>query len=95
MDIYTIIGSTIMALLGSITHTLMWIKSWEELTKFENVRTILLGIIVGFLYGVLRVEHGFPDSVMSFVVGYTAKDFLDWLVEKFKPYREKVEVEVE
>lgn len=75
--------TVLLSVLGSFTNVLMWIKSWQELTDFEATKTIALGFVVGILYYLLRVEHGFPDSIMSFVVGYASNDFLSWIIEKF------------
>jgi hypothetical protein len=74
-----------MCVLGAFTNVLLWIKSWREITSFEATKTLLLGLIVGILWFFMRVEHNVPDSVISFVVGYCAKDILDAIVEKFKP----------
>jgi prepilin signal peptidase PulO-like enzyme (type II secretory pathway) len=77
--------TVLMAVLGSFANVLMWIKSWEELTSFEASRTVLIGFVVGVLWYFMRVEHGVPDSVVTFVVGYTAKDVIEAVVERFKP----------
>ena len=74
-----------LSVLGAIANVLLWIKSWEEVTSVEAVRTVLLGMIVGILWYFMRVEHGVPDSVVSFVVGYTAKDVLEGIIERFRP----------
>ncbi len=74
-----------MSVLGAVANVLLWAKSWRDLTGFEAAKCILLGAIVGILYYVLRVEHGFPDSAVSFAVGYSAKDMIEALVEKLKP----------
>jgi uncharacterized membrane protein YoaK (UPF0700 family) len=77
--------TVLMAVLGSFANVLMWIKSWDELTSFEASRTVLTGLVVGVLWYFMRVEHGVPDSVVTFVVGYTAKDVIESVVERFKP----------
>jgi len=32
----------------------------------------------------VRTERNLPDSLISFVIGYTAKDFIEALIERFK-----------
>jgi hypothetical protein len=77
-----------MSVLGAFTNVLLWIKSWSELSSFEASKTLVLGIIVGILWYFMRVEHNLPDSVVSFVVGYTAKDIIEAVVQKFKPLQQ-------
>jgi hypothetical protein len=79
------ISTVAMSVLGALASVLVWAKSWRDLTGFEALKCILLGAIVGVLYYVLRVEHGFPDSAVSFAVGYSAKDMIEALVERLKP----------
>jgi hypothetical protein len=85
MALELFITTVCMSILGAFTNVLLWIKSWREITSFEAMRTLILGIIVGILWYFMRVEHNLPDSVVSFVVGYSAKDILDAIVEKLKP----------
>lgn len=78
--IYTIL----LAILGSFTNVLLWIEKWSDVTSIKSIKTVVLGFIVGILYYILRVEHQFPDSIMAFIVGYSANDFLSFILEKFK-----------
>ncbi len=82
---YNFIITVAMSTLGSIANVLIWAKTWRDLTEFDAVKSLALGVIIGVFYYVLRVEHGFPDNAVSFAVGYSAKDMIEALVEKFKP----------
>jgi hypothetical protein len=75
----------LMSALGALASVFVWAESWKDLTEFEAVKSVALGILVGILYYTLRVEHGLPDSAMSFAVGYSAKDMIEALVERLKP----------
>lgn len=74
-----------MCLLGAFANVLVWARRLEDLASFEVVRILALGVVVGVLWYFMRVEHNVPDSVVSFVVGYTAKDVLEAVVERFRP----------
>jgi prepilin signal peptidase PulO-like enzyme (type II secretory pathway) len=75
----------LMTVLGAFTNVLLWIRSWGELTSFEATRTLVLGLVVGVLWYFMRVEHNVPDSVVSFVVGYAARDIIEAVVQRFRP----------
>ena len=79
----------ILGLLGAITYIFLWSKNWGDLKKYSNIRHLIVGGIAGYIYRILVVEHGFPDSIMAFIVGYSAPDFIQALVNKFKPLEEK------
>jgi 4-amino-4-deoxy-L-arabinose transferase-like glycosyltransferase len=83
--LYDFIVTVLMSALGALASVLVWAKSWRDLTEFEAVKSLALGILVGVFYYVLRVEHGFPDDAVSFAIGYSAKDMIEALVERFKP----------
>lgn len=74
-----------MSTLGAVTNVMMWAKAWRDLTEFEAAKSIMLGIIIGVLYYVMRVEHGLPDDAVSFAVGYSAKDMIEAFVDRLKP----------
>jgi len=70
------------AVIGSLLNVLMWCKSWEELKGWEAVKTVLIGAIVGYIYWWGHQEHGFPDGLMSILVGYSSKDFIEWVMTR-------------
>jgi len=73
--------------LGALANVVAWAKTPKEIVSFEGVKSILLGLLVGIPWYFMRVEHGVPDSVVSFVVGYCAKDVIEALAERFKPFK--------
>jgi len=79
----------INAVIGAFVNVLIHAKSWRDITKFSAVKSLVTGGIAGYVYYYLVTEHGFPDGLMAFVVGYTAHDFFDWLVRTFSYRRGK------
>ena len=72
----------VLGLLGGFTHVFMDSKIWNDLLKFESVKQIIVGGISGGLYWMLYVDHGFPNFIMAFVVGYSGTDFIIKLIDK-------------
>ena len=81
MDIFMFIVS---GLLGGIASALLWAKGWEDVRKFEFVRSVILGAIGGFLYFLMHSEWNLPNSVVCFFFGYSFKDIIEGLAEKVK-----------
>jgi len=77
-----------MGLLGALIYALCWSKSWGELKSFENVRHLVLGPIIGYLYSVLHANYSFPDLIMAAVAGYFGVDFVQSLFERLRPRAE-------
>jgi len=75
----------LLGLLGAVIYILVWAKSVEDLKKFECVRHLLLGPIIGYVYSILVQNYSFPDLIMTIVAGYFGADFISSLVERFKP----------
>jgi len=78
----------INGVIGALLNVLMWAKSCQELKGFEAIKTIIIGALVGYLYYFAHQEHGLPDGMMSILVGYAGKDFVEWALEKFGPKKE-------
>jgi len=76
-----------LSTLGAFANVILWAKSYKDIKSFEAVRTLTLGLIIGVVWYFMRVEHNVPDSVVSFVVGYSGKDIIDALIQKFKPLK--------
>jgi len=77
------------AIIGAFLNVLMWAKSWQEVRGFEAIKTVLIGAIAGYLYWFGHAEHGLPDGMMAIVVGYAGKDFVEWALEKFAPWKKE------
>jgi hypothetical protein len=74
----------IAGLLGGLTSALMWAKGWEDLKAFDFTRSIILGAIGGYVFYLMHSEWNIPNGVVSFVFGYSFKDFVEALVERVK-----------
>jgi len=74
---------TLLGLLGGFTHVFIDSKAWNDLLKFESIKQMIVGGISGGLYWMLYTNHGFPNFVMAFVVGYTGTDFIIKLIKKY------------
>jgi len=73
-----------MGFLGAFLYVLVWSKSAKDLCNYESLRTLIVGTIVGYLYGLLHFNYGFPDLIMSSVAGYFSVDFLEAIMERFR-----------
>jgi uncharacterized membrane protein YeaQ/YmgE (transglycosylase-associated protein family) len=74
----------LLGLLGAIIYVLVWAKSWDDLKKFESIRHLILGPIIGYIYSILVNNYSYPDLIMTVVAGYFGVDFIEALVERFK-----------
>jgi len=77
----------LMGFLGALLYVLIWAKRASDLKSFEALRHIVIGVIVGYIYSVLHSNYDFPNAIMSLVAGYFGVDFIQALVERFKPIR--------
>ena len=78
-----VVGFIFLGFLGGVTHILVESKSFSDLTKFEALKTYLIGGIVGFLYNILYSDYNFPNFLMCWVAGYMGTDFIKKLLERF------------
>jgi len=72
------------AILGGLAYIFLWAKTWDDLKDFENLRHVVLSAIAGYIYYFLHSDYNFPNSVIVFVVGYFAPDFLQGILERFR-----------
>jgi hypothetical protein len=75
---------TIAGLLGGLASALIWAKSWQDLKAFDFFRAVALGAIGGYVFYLMHSEWNIPNGVVSFVFGYSFKDFVEALVERVK-----------
>jgi len=80
-----ILNFVLMGLLGGLAHTFIIAKTWQDLKAFKNVRRVIIGAIVGFLYSFLWSDWGFPNMIMCFISGWWGVSFLENLAMRFKP----------
>lgn len=73
-----------LGLVGGVAYVWMWAKEWKDLFTFYASKRMVLGAVVGGVYGILYSEYNFPNSIMCFVSGYAATDFIESIVERFK-----------
>lgn len=78
----------ILGVLGGAAHALMDAKSWEDLTKFECIKSILLGGFTGGIYYFAYSQYSLPNHFMTIVAGYTGTDFLVNLISKVQKKEE-------
>jgi hypothetical protein len=74
----------VSGLLGGVASALLWVKSWEDLRRYEVFRSVALGAIGGFVYYLMHTEWSLPNGVVAFVFGYAFQDFVEGLVERAK-----------
>jgi hypothetical protein len=63
--------------LGGLLRLLLHTDSLVEALTYVNSRWVLVGAISGLSYYFLYAEHGFPNSFMAIVVGYTGADLIE------------------
>ena len=85
----TVLTSTVIASIGGIGHAVAWSKSLKDLKKWEAVKRMILGAVAGFLYGLMRVEYGAPDGVVSFISGWFGVDFIESVIARRMGYAGK------
>jgi hypothetical protein len=81
-----IVLSVVLAVLGGMGYVFFW-RLYENVK--EAARHLVLAAIAGVIYAILRSEHGFPDLIVTMIVGWWAPDFLSGLAERMKPKKEK------
>lgn len=75
---------TFMGFLGALLYRLAWSKNIREFCSYESIKHLVVGIIVGLIYGHLHREYSFPNSIMALVAGWMGVDFLEMLIDKVK-----------
>jgi uncharacterized membrane protein YeaQ/YmgE (transglycosylase-associated protein family) len=74
-----------MGFLGALLYVLVWSRKIEDLKDYNNMRHLIIGLIVGYIYSILHSDYNFPNGIMSLVAGYMGPDFIQALIEKLKP----------
>lgn len=74
---------TLMGLLGALSYTLIWSRDINDLKKYESIRHLVIGAVVGYIYWILHREHGYPDTVMAYVAGWMGADFISAVIDKY------------
>jgi Na+/proline symporter len=80
-----ILGFIFSGFLGALLYILCWTKTAKELKDYSNVKRLVVGAIVGYVYFFLHSDYNFPNGVMALIAGYMGTDFIEALVEKFSP----------
>lgn len=71
-----------LGLLGGITRALLKAHTWGELKRFVNVRDVVLGVIGGYVYGMMVLTWHAPDAVVTFFFSYAFTDIIDIVSKK-------------
>ena len=79
-----ILQFVLLGFLGAVCFVLLKAEGWTDLKKFNMIRRLIIGGVVGYLYSVLYSSYSFPNFVMSFVAGYSGVDFVETIVVKFR-----------
>ncbi len=82
-DVAVSVASVLWAFLGGAAYTLFW-KEYGKDKWGDTIRHLLLSLIAGALYG-LEIAQGFPDSTVSFVMGWFAPDVIQGIVNRARP----------
>lgn len=83
-NIYEVIYFIGMGTFGALLYVIVNSKNWEDFSKFEYVKRMMLGPLVGFLYNCLYSEYNFPNTVMAIVAGYMGPHFTIGIIEFLK-----------
>lgn len=75
---YTFLGS-----LGGLTMVIVNSNGWADLTTLVSCRRYVVGIICGFINYVLCTYYSFPNSIMTWVMGYMGNAFVEGLIYQF------------
>ena len=82
--IYTTLHFIFMGFLGGVLYILIRAKRKRDLYKFDSIKHLIIGAIIGYIYSILYSEYNFPNSIMCLVAGYMGADFIKALVERFR-----------
>ncbi|MCP8322233.1 MAG: hypothetical protein H3Z52_15045 [archaeon] len=80
----------LLGLFFGVIGALAYIFFWEEYVPRRALRHIVLAIIAGFVYTLMRESYGFPDFVVTIVVGWWAPDIISSIAERLKPKLEEI-----
>jgi len=75
------LAGVVASLLGAIGY----IFFWEEYKLKKAIRHLVLAVVAGIIYTGLRQSYGFPDFVVTVVVGWWAPDFIASIATRLKP----------
>jgi len=84
IDIPWILTHGLFALIGAIGYIFFW--RIKEI--YEAGRHMVLAIVAGIIYALLRTEYGFPNLLVTIIVGWFAPDFIESIIERVKPKEE-------
>lgn len=79
------LSPTFMGFLGGLLYCIILAKSWKELISLKFfIPRVLLCVILGFSYGLLIINWGFPNKVSSLIFSYAVSDMIISLLSKIK-----------
>jgi hypothetical protein len=80
-DPYEVLYFASFGTFGALLYVITQAKSWDDIKKFESVKHIILGPLIGFFYQCLYSEYNFPNTVMAIVAGYAGTQFVTWIMD--------------
>lgn len=85
IDIHNLFLGSVFGLIGGIAY----IFFWRVKETYEAVRHVVLAGIAGIIYTLLRSEYGFPDLIVTVIVGWFGPDFVSGITHRFRPPEEE------
>lgn len=84
IELQEVLYFIVMGTFGAALYVIVNAESWEDFTKFESLKHMLLGPFIGFFYNLLYSEHSFPNAIMCIVAGYSGSGFIIWVMDLLK-----------
>jgi len=84
-EVMTMLEPYLAGVVASLLGAIGYIFFWEEYKPRTAVRHLVLAVVAGIIYTSLRHTYGFPDFVVTVVVGWWAPDFIAGIATRLKP----------
>ena len=89
INIGEVVYFIVLGTFGAVLYVVVNSKNWEDFSKFDYVKRLMLGPLVGFFYHCLYSEYSFPNTVMAIVAGYMGPHFITGIIDFLKDRLEK------
>lgn len=87
---WLIITYLLNGMIGALVNILISSKNIYEIREYEKLRTLILGLIAGYVYYHLHFEYNLPNSFMTIVFGYFSNDVFEKLFNRLRSRIENI-----
>jgi len=80
-----VIPTMLLFVLNAIIGAIAYIFFWSIKDRNVIIRQLVLAGIAGYIYWYMYNTYTIPNSLISVVIGWFAPDFIEAVMEKYKP----------